>query len=195
MRLVVGISGASGAPYAKRMLQRLAEQRSSHEVQVLLSRTAEQVWAHECDGHPRELGWPTFAGRDYDAACASGSAGFEAMVVIPASMSCVARVAHGISDDLLTRAADVVLKERRKLIVVPREAPYSALHMENMLALTRLGVLVIPASPAFYAHPTTIRDLLDTVIDRVFVHLGLSHSQKRWGYEVLSRHKTTHGNA
>lgn len=188
MKLVFGISGASGAPYARRMLQHLRAlpPAAAMHVELVLSRTAEQVWQLECGGSPRELGFPCYGGRDYEAPCASGSARYDAMLILPASMSCVARIAHGISDDLLTRAADVSLKERRKLIVVPREAPYSAVHLENMLALTRAGALVMPASPAFYARPKTLEQALDTVLARILDHLGIAHQlMKRWGDPAL----------
>jgi 4-hydroxy-3-polyprenylbenzoate decarboxylase len=99
-------------------------------------------------------------------------------------MSCIARIAHGVSDDLLTRAADVALKERRKLLVVPRESPYSAIHLENMLSLTRAGALVLPASPSFYSQPKALDAALDTVLARVLDHLGIAHDlAKRWGQE------------
>jgi 4-hydroxy-3-polyprenylbenzoate decarboxylase len=192
-QIVVGISGASGAPYARRLLELLTRPPHAEHVRlsVVLSSTAEQVWEHECGGHPRELlearehkRAQIYGGRDYAAPFASGSAAPHAMVVIPASMSTVARVAHGISDNLLTRAADVVLKERRQLIVVPREAPYSEIHLQNMLALQRLGALILPASPSFYGRPQSIDDLLDTVVGRVLDHLGLDHSlTRRWGGE------------
>lgn len=188
MKLVVGISGASGAPYAKRLLHVLREtvaSRSELQVHVVLSRTAEQVWAHECGGHPADLGFATFHGRDYSAPCASGSAGFEAMAVVPASMSCIARIAQGISDDLLTRAADVMLKERRTLLVMPREAPYSELHLENMLKLSRLGVTVLPASPSFYGRPETLEAAMDTVLSRALDHVGVPNAlQRRWGTDI-----------
>lgn len=185
MKLVVGISGASGAPYARRLLRHVAA-LPDVETHLVLSRTAEQVYRHECGQSPTALGLPTFGGRDYGAPCASGSARFDAMVVIPASMSCVARIAHGISDDLLTRAADVMLKERRRLVLVPREAPYSAVHLENMLAATRAGALLLPASPAFYGHPQSIDDLLDGVVGRVLDHLGVDNTlSRRWGSDVV----------
>jgi len=186
LKVVVGVSGASGAPYAKRLLAVLAEKRALGEVEVglVLSRTAEQVWAHEIGGSPRELGVPVWEGRDYAAPFASGSAGWESMVVIPASMSSIARIAHGISDDLLTRAADVMLKERRKLVLVARETPLSEIHLENMLKVTRAGAMVLPASPSFYGRPRTIDEAIDTVIARVLDHVGLANAlQKRWGDE------------
>jgi 4-hydroxy-3-polyprenylbenzoate decarboxylase len=184
MKLVFGISGASGAPYAKRLIQVLRDLPPSAAVSVelVLSRTAEEVWALECGGNPRDLGLPTYSGRDYGAPFASGSARYDAMLVLPASMSCIARIAHGVSDDLLTRAADVMLKERKRLILVPREAPYSAIHLENMLSVTRNGALVLPASPSFYGRPQTLEQVLDSVLARILDQLGIAHGLgKRWG--------------
>src|SRR5262249_5478959 len=148
-RIVLGISGASGAPYARRLLEVLSGEplRKQLSVSVVLSSTAEQVWAHECEGDVRDFGFPVFGGGGYSAPFASGSSAPDAMVVVPASMSTLARIAQGISDNLLTRAADVVLKERRKLLLVPRETPYSEIHLQNMLTLTRVGALILPASP------------------------------------------------
>jgi 4-hydroxy-3-polyprenylbenzoate decarboxylase len=153
------------------------------EVAVCVSSTAAEVWALECGGDLREeLGLPVWGGRDYKAPFASGSAGWHAMVVIPCSMSTVARIAHGISDTLLTRAADVMLKERRTLIVVPRESPLSLVHLENLTALARAGALVLPAMPSFYGKPQTLLDAVDTVVGRVLDHLGLEHElSHRWG--------------
>ena len=186
-RIVVGISGASGAPYAKRLLEVLRDEVAQGKlaVSVVLSNTAEEVWSHECEGSVAELGLPVYGGRDYAAPFASGSSAPDAMVIIPASMSTVARVALGISDNLLTRAADVMLKERRKLILVPRETPYSEVHLKNMLELTRAGAVIMPASPSFYGRPRSVEQLLDTVIGRVCDHLGLDQSlTRRWGSDV-----------
>jgi 4-hydroxy-3-polyprenylbenzoate decarboxylase len=186
-RLVIGLSGASGAPYARRLLRILSSSDfgAPVEVSLVLSRSAETVWRHECGGSPRELGVPVWEGRDYSAPFASGSSAADAMAVVPASMSCIARIAHGISDDLLTRAADVMLKERRPLVLVPRESPYSAIHLENMLAVTRAGAIVVPASPSFYGRPASIEDVLDSVLARVLDHLGLPNAlSRRWGQDV-----------
>ena len=187
---VIGISGASGAPYAKRLLEVLSSEgvRDNVRLSIVLSDTAEQVWAQECEGHPRDFDLPIYGGRDYGAPFASGSSAPDAMVIIPASMSTVARVAQGISDNLLTRAADVVLKERRQLLVVPREMPYSEIHLQNLLSLARLGAEVLPASPSFYGRPRTIVELLDTVVGRVCDHLGITHRLvRRWGeHEITS---------
>ena len=187
MKLVLGISGASGAPYAKRLLElcRAGALVDGLEIEVVLSRTAEQVWHHECGGNPRDLDFPVYEGRAYSAAFASGSARYQGMLVLPASMSCIGRIAGGISDDLLTRAADVALKERRPLVVVPRETPYSVVHLRNMLRLSEAGGIVLPASPAFYGLPQTLEQAMDTVIGRALDHLGIEQNlQARWGRDV-----------
>jgi 4-hydroxy-3-polyprenylbenzoate decarboxylase len=187
MKLVFGISGASGAPYAKRLLEHFRAMPAGRapSIELVLSRTAEQVWTHECGGNPRELGFPVYQGRDYNAPFASGSARYDAMLVLPASMSAIARIAHGVSDDLLTRAADVMLKERRRLVLVPREAPYSAIHLENMLQVTRAGAIVLPASPSFYARPASLEDAMDSVLARVLDLLDIEHDlSRRWGLQV-----------
>jgi 4-hydroxy-3-polyprenylbenzoate decarboxylase len=182
-KVVVGITGASGAPYARRLVGLLRE-RDDVELGVCLSQTASEVWALECGGDLREfLGdVRVWAGRDYRAPFASGSAGWQAMAVVPCSMGTVARIAHGISDTLLTRAADVMLKERRQLVVVPRESPLGTVHLENLLALSRAGALVLPAMPSFYGKPGSVDELLDTVVARVMDHLGLENDlASRWG--------------
>jgi 4-hydroxy-3-polyprenylbenzoate decarboxylase len=181
-KIVVGITGASGAPYARRLLGAL-HGRDDVELAVCVSHTAAQVWALECGGDLREdVGAPTWGARDYSAPFASGSAGWHAMAVVPCSMGTVARIAHGISDTLLTRAADVMLKERRTLVVVPRETPLSLVHLENLTALARAGALILPAMPSFYAKPRTLDDVVDTVVGRVLDHLGLEHDLlRRWG--------------
>ena len=185
MKIVLGITGASGAPYAKRILDVLAR-TNDVEVAACLSETAPEVWALEIGGDVREhlasLGVPCFGLRDYRAPFASGSAGWNAMIVVPCSMSTVARVAHGISDSLLTRAADVMLKEKRALVVVPRETPLSLVHLENMTALARAGATIVPAMPAFYGKPATLADAIDTVVGRILDHLGVEHDLlRRWG--------------
>lgn len=181
-KIVVGITGASGAPYARRLVTLLRE-RADVELGVCISQTAPEVWALECGGDLREsMGVPVWGIRDYKAPFASGSAGWHAMVVVPCSMGTAARIAHGISDTLLTRAADVMLKERRGLIVVPRETPLSTVHLENLTALSRAGALVLPAMPSFYGNPSTLEQALDTVVARVLDHLGLEHDLvRRWG--------------
>jgi 4-hydroxy-3-polyprenylbenzoate decarboxylase len=191
-KIVVGITGASGAPYARALLAYLAERRRTREdveVGVCVSSTAPEVWKLECGGDLREeCGFPVWGMRDYSAPFASGSAGWHAMAIVPCSMSTVSRIAHGASDTLLTRAADVMLKERRPLVVVPRETPLSVIHLENMTALARAGAMVLPAMPSFYGKPKTIDDLLASVIGRVLDHLGLDHHvSHRWGEDREAR--------
>jgi 4-hydroxy-3-polyprenylbenzoate decarboxylase len=187
-KIVVAITGASGAPYARRLLS-LLRRRDDVELAACLSQTAPEVWALECGGVLREFlsagadpAISVWDARDYKAPFASGSAGWHAMVVVPCSMGTAARIAHGISDTLLTRAADVMMKERRTLIVVPRESPLSTVHLENLLSLARAGALVLPAMPSFYGKPATLDDAVDTVVGRVLDHLGLKHDLlRRWG--------------
>jgi 4-hydroxy-3-polyprenylbenzoate decarboxylase len=181
-RIVVGITGASGAPYARRLLQLLGR-RDDVEIGVCVSQTAPDVWALECGGDLREtVTQPIWGARDYKAPFASGSAGWHAVAIVPCSMGTAGRIAHGISDTLLTRAADVMLKERRTLVVVPRETPLGLVHLENLLQLARLGAVVLPAMPSFYGKPASLDDAIDTVVARVLDHLGLDHDLlRRWG--------------
>lgn len=184
-KLVVGITGASGAPYARRLLAVLRERAAAGEVEVAVcvSESAPEVWALECEGDLREdVGVRVWEGRDYSAPFASGSAAWDAMVIIPCSMATVAKVAHGVSDTLLTRAADVMLKERRRLVMVPRETPLNLVHIENLAQLLRAGALVLPAMPSFYGRPRSVDDLVDTVVARTLDHLGVAHDlSRRWG--------------
>jgi flavin prenyltransferase len=184
-KIVVGVTGASGAPYARRLLALLGERAREHrdvEIGCVLSATARKVWALECGGAPEDLGITVHATDDFTAPFASGSAGWHAMVVVPCSMSAAGRIAHGTGESLLTRAADVMLKERRTLVVVPRETPMSVIHLENLVVLARAGALVLPACPSFYGKPRTLGDALDTVVGRVLDHLGVEHDLvRRWG--------------
>src|SRR5580692_5103693 len=181
-KIVVGITGASGAPYARRLLDVL-RRRDDVEIGVCASRNAADVWALECGGDFGEgVGAKVWGLGDYKAPFASGSAGWHAMAVVPCSMGTAARIAHGISDTLLTRAADVMLKERRTLVVVPRETPLSMIHLENLTQLARAGAIVLPAMPSFYGKPATLADAVDTVVGRILDHLGVEHTLlKRWG--------------
>ncbi len=184
-KIVVGVTGASGAPYARRLLALLAERVREHrdiELGCVLSATARTVWGIECGGAPEDLDIQVYAPGDFAAPFASGSAGWHSMVVVPCSMSAAGRIAHGTGESLLTRAADVMLKERRTLIVVPRETPMSVIHLENLVILARAGALVLPACPAFYGQPRTLGDAVDTVVGRVLDHLGVEHDLvRRWG--------------
>lgn len=190
--LVVAVTGASGAPYAVRLLQALVavEQR----VWLIVSSHGDRLLATECGIMSTEAlreqvgasGWDrsiaVFSDTDRGAKPASGSARTRGMVICPCSMGTIAAVAHGTSRSLVERAADVTLKERRALVVVPRETPYSAIHLENMLTLTRAGAVVLPASPGFYHKPTAVQELVDFVVARVLDHLSIEHNVgQRWG--------------
>jgi 4-hydroxy-3-polyprenylbenzoate decarboxylase len=156
--------------------------REQVHTEVVFSQAAQRVWAEEIGSPIGELPFRRWDPRDFGAPFASGSAGFGAMVVIPCSMGGLARIAHGISEDLIGRAADVMLKERRKLILVARDTPLSLVHLENMATVTRAGALVLPAMPSFYGRPRTVEEVLDTVVGRVLDQLGLPlRLGPRWG--------------
>lgn len=179
-RLVVGVGGASGAIYAQRFLGFLA-QRDDVEVDLVFSRTARVVWSDEIGTDPKDLGFKLYNPADMTAPFASGSARYDAMVVIPCSAAGMARIAHGMSTDLVGRAADVTLKERRPLALVLRESPYSLVHLRNMVAVTEAGATIIPASPSFYSKPNSMEALVDTVVSRVLDHVGVGNTlMPRW---------------
>jgi flavin prenyltransferase len=181
MKLVVAVGGASGSVYAKRLLDALVPMAADVELGLVFTRSGDEVWKHEI-GEVPSYPFKRYGLRDFRAPFASGSAGWDAMVVIPCSTGGLARIAHGISDDLVGRAADVMLKERRKLVLVVRETPLSTIHLENMLSVTRAGAVVLPAAPSFYSKPTSIEAVLDTVVGRVLDQLGLANTaMPRWG--------------
>jgi len=182
VKLVVGISGASGAPYARRLLDFLASHAGSHgvEVDVVFSSTGRQVWKQEIGSEPR-YPFRIWKNQDFTAPFASGSALYDGMVVIPCSSGVLSRIATGISVDLISRAGDVMLKERRKLLLVLRETPVSLVHARAMTQVIEAGALVMPASPSFYSGPASIDALVDTVVARVLDRLGLPNDlMKRW---------------
>lgn len=174
-RIIVGITGASGSLYAHLMLKKLSEIREQlDEVAVVVSKTGEEVWNYELPGIPLETyGFRRYPPDSFFAAMASGSGNYEAMVIIPCSVGTMGRIAAGTADDLMTRAADVMLKERRKLVLVVREAPYSLIHIRNMETITLAGGVILPASPGFYHRPETIEELALTVISRALVLSGI----------------------
>lgn len=179
MKLVVAITGASGSWYGQRLLQML--EPGECEVHVVFSPHAAEVAAAELPSGRLEIPPRFFQHNDrtMQVPFVSGSAKFDAMVIIPASMGTLGRIAHGISDSTITRAADVFLKERRQLILVPRETPWNLIQARNVVTLLEAGATVIPASPSFYHRPQTVEDVVDTVVARVLDHLGVSHSLGR----------------
>ena len=183
MRIVIAITGASGALYAQRLLDHLDPRQ--HEVHVVISNYGKVVLADELpDGLRLAEGVQTHGLKSMNVPFVSGSNPFDAMVVIPCTMGTMGRIAHGFSEDVLLRAADVMLKERRKLILVPRETPLSLIHVKNMELLLLAGAVLLPANPCFYTNPQTVQEVADTVVARVLDHLGVPHKlMARWQEE------------
>ncbi|MCS7082021.1 MAG: UbiX family flavin prenyltransferase [Bacteroidetes bacterium] len=183
-RIVVAITGASGAVYARRLLEQLASMRDRvAEVAVVFSAHALAVWREELDeASLRAIPFARYEPTDLSAPFASGSSRYTDMVVVPCSMGTLGRIANGASDDLITRAADVMLKERRRLVLVPRDTPLNAVHLRNMLAVTEAGAIVLPACPSFYHRPQSIEALVDSIVHRILDLIGLpSPGAFRWG--------------
>jgi 4-hydroxy-3-polyprenylbenzoate decarboxylase len=182
-KVIIGLGGSSGALYGKLLLDRLAAISDQWaEVGIIMSKNASLNWALELEGTAIEsYGFRVYNNDDFSAPFASGSAQFMKMIICPCSMGTLARIAHGLSDDLMTRAADVILKERRQLIVVPRETPFSLIHLDNMRKLTKAGAIVCPAIPSFYGQVKTIEQACQTVIDRVMDLAGFKIDTFRWG--------------
>lgn len=184
-KIVVAITGASGSIYAKVLLNRLVELKDQiSEVGVVMSDNAKVVWQEELQNQDyNQIPFKFYSKNDFFAPFASGSARFDTMIICPCSMGTLARIAHGISSDLTTRAADVILKERRKLILVTRETPLSQIHIQNMKIITEAGGVICPASPSFYSMPETFDDLAATVVDRVLSLAGFDFNHYQWGTE------------
>lgn len=197
--VTLALTGASGLAYGLRLLECLLD--AGIQVRVLVSQAAHVVAAQELSltlparaveleawlkaRYPDTKGSVcVYAREDWFSPVASGTGVSDAMVVCPCSMGTLAAIAHGLSDNLIERAADVTIKENRKLILVPRETPFSALHLENMLKLSRLGVVILAANPGFYHHPQRVEDLVDFVVARILDQLGIVHSlMARWGQD------------
>lgn len=182
-KIIVAITGASGAVYAQVLLKKLQLLNDQiEEVGIVMSDNAKQVWQFELENKEYEkLPFKYYDKTNFHAPFASGSANYRLMIVCPCSMGTLARIASGVSNDLITRAADVVLKERRKLILVTRDTPLSLIHINNMKTVTEAGAIVCPASPSFYSKPETMEELAATVIDRVIDLCGLEQDTYRWG--------------
>ena len=183
MKLLIAITGASGALYAQRLLDNLDP--ALHEIHVVLSNYAHAVIAEELPAGLRlPTGVTSHSLKSMNAPFASGSNPPDAMVVIPCTMGTIGRIAHGYSEDVLLRAADVVLKEKKKLILVPREAPLNLIQLKNLELLLLAGATILPANPFFYTHPKTVEQVVDTVVGRVLEHLAIPHSlNAKWRAE------------
>ena len=205
LTFIVGISGGSGVPYALRLIEALLT--GGDEVKAIVSTAGEKVLDIECgirlEGSlldkeeqlrrafsidKAETGLELYDPKDLAAPVSSGSFHTDGTVIVPCSMGTMGRIAGGISNDLISRAADVALKERRKLILVPRETPLSAIHLRNMLTVTRAGGIVLPAMPAFYHRPERVADMVDMIVSRILDHLGLENNLfKRWKGEGIRK--------
>jgi len=182
-KIVVAITGASGSVYAKVLLTKLLQLKEHcSELSVVITENAKQVWQTELGNDDyRNFDVKFYSQQDFNAPFASGSGQYNTMIIIPCSMGTLGRIAGGISNDLITRAADVILKERRKLICVARDTPYSLIHIKNMETITLAGGIICPATPSFYSKPTTIEEVAATVVDRVLDLAGLPVKTFRWG--------------
>mgnify|MGYP002629421179 FL=1 len=182
-KIVLAITGASGSIYAQRLLFHLEQLKGQYNlVDIVFSSNARDVWKHELENSSYEnIKFRVFDNHDFSAPFASGSAGYDTMIVCPASMGTMGRVANGISNDLISRSADVMLKERRKLIFVARETPYNLIHLRNMTQLSEAGAIILPATPSFYSRPKNIDEVVDTVVVRILQLIGFELDAYRWG--------------
>jgi 4-hydroxy-3-polyprenylbenzoate decarboxylase len=182
-KILVAITGASGAIYAKVLLDKLAPLTNQwSELSVVMTKNSKQVWSTELGNEDYDK-YPVryFETDDFMAPFASGSGKYDTMIIIPCSMGTLGRIASGISNDLISRAADVVLKERRKLVCVARETPYNLVHIRNMETITLAGGIICPATPSFYSKPKTFEEMASTVVDRVLDLCDIDISTFRWG--------------
>jgi len=183
MNIAVAITGASGSVYAKILIEKLMQVKDQwSKLGIVMTANAKTVWETEI-GNDDYKNWPVnfYEKNDFTAPFASGSGQYNVMIIIPCSMGTLGRIASGVSDDLITRAADVVLKERRKLICVVRETPYNLIHIKNMETITLAGGIICPATPSFYSKPSSIEEAVTTVVDRVLDLAGLNIKTFRWG--------------
>jgi 4-hydroxy-3-polyprenylbenzoate decarboxylase len=182
-KIVVAITGASGSIYAKVLLDKLSLLSSQiQELSIVMSNNAKEVWQVELGNKDYEnYKAHYFEKNDFSAPFASGSAKYNCMIIVPCSMGTLGRIASGISDDLITRAADVILKERRRLLLAVRETPYNLIHIKNMETVTLAGGIICPATPSFYSKPTSIVEAAATVVDRLLDLAGLDITAYRWG--------------
>ena len=184
-KIVVAITGASGSIYSRLILEKLlAIKNQWQELAIVMTENAKQVWATELENeYYKKYPVKFFGQHDFTAPFASGSGKYETMIIIPCSMGTLGRIATGVSDSLITRAADVILKEKRKLICVIRDTPYNLIHIRNMETVALAGGIICPATPSFYSKPKTIEEAAATVVDRVLDIAGLDITTFRWGKE------------
>jgi 4-hydroxy-3-polyprenylbenzoate decarboxylase len=183
MKIAIAVTGASGSIYAHQLFKTLAANKEKfEEIAVVWSDNAQTVWELELEHQDfRHFDFKTYSNKDYFAPFASGSAGYDALIICPCSMGTVGRIAQGVSDTLITRAADVMLKERKKMICLVRETPYNLIHINNLKTVTEAGGIILPASPSFYSKPTTLEAAVQTVIERIFGLLGVAVPHYKWG--------------
>ena len=181
-KVVIAITGASGSVYSKILLDKLAALKGQLDTTaIVMTDNAKQVWATELNNEDyKNYSFKSFSTTDFTAPFASGSGQYGIMIIVPCSMGTLGRIATGISNDLITRAADVILKERRKLICVVRDTPYNLVHIRNMETVTLAGGIICPASPSFYSKPKTIEEAAATVVDRVLDLAGFDIKTFRW---------------
>jgi 4-hydroxy-3-polyprenylbenzoate decarboxylase len=182
-KIIVGVTGASGAIYAKRLFIKLhALHNQLEECDVVFTSNALEIWEYELGKLPDVMDSPfkVWNQNDFFAPFASGSAGYDTMIIIPCSMGSLGRIASGVSDNLITRAADVMLKERKRLILVTRENPFNLIHLKNMTLLTEAGAIIAAAAPSFYSLPATIDEATDTVVNRVLTLAGFENDGFKW---------------
>ncbi|MBX9450150.1 MAG: UbiX family flavin prenyltransferase [Taibaiella sp.] len=181
-KIAVAVSGASGAIYAELLLNTLAQLKESIDTSLVYTSNAKTVWKEERQNeHYDQYDFPVYEIRDYYAPFASGSSTFDTLVIVPCSMGTLGRIAGGISDNLITRAADVMLKERRRLICVIRETPYNLVHIHNMKTVTEAGGIICPASPSFYSRPPDMEALAMTVVHRILRLADIDAGGFKWG--------------
>lgn len=187
-KIIVAITGASGAIYAKQLLHRFLDIKDQWEtLGVIMTENAKEVWRTELGNEDyQRIPLPFYKNQDFMAPFASGSGKYDTMIIAPCSMGSLGRIAGGISNDLITRAADVILKERRKLICMVRETPYNLIHIRNMETITLAGGIICPATPSYYSRPTNLEEVAATVSDRVLDLAGFSINTFRWGHETES---------
>jgi 4-hydroxy-3-polyprenylbenzoate decarboxylase len=181
-KIILAITGASGSVYAFKLLEKLQAMKTlPEEIAVIFSETGKEIWKSEIGSEFHKKGnTKEYDNSTFYAPFSSGSSLYDTMIICPASMGTTGRIANGTSDDLIARTADVMLKERRRLIIVPRETPYNLIHIENMKKLTLAGAIICPASPSFYSNPKTIDDLVMTVVDRIIDLAQFDSNGFRW---------------